>query len=80
MLYFPYPANDGKHKFYVYTRSGRKVFFGDIRYEHYTDGHKDPKRKQRYIDRHKKREDWSNPDTPAFWSYKYLWSYPHMNT
>jgi len=79
MLYYPYPANDGKHKYYVYTRSGRKIFFGDIKYEDYTI-HKDPKRKQRYIDRHKKREDWSNPDTPAFWSRWLLWEKPTLKS
>jgi hypothetical protein len=39
---------------------------------------KDEERKQRYIARHKKNEDWtkSGIDTPGFWAYRYLWSYP----
>jgi hypothetical protein len=24
--YHPYPANDGKHKYYIITKSGRKVY------------------------------------------------------
>jgi hypothetical protein len=40
--------------------------------------HKDEARKQRYIDRHKRNETWtkSGIDTPGWWSYKFLWSYP----
>ena len=37
---------------------------------------KDPKRKALYIQRHQKREDWSNPLTPGFWSRWYLWEEP----
>jgi hypothetical protein len=75
MLYYPYPANDGKHKFYIFNSTGRKIYFGDIRYENYTT-HKDPERKRLYISRHVKREDWTNPDKAGYWSYKYLWLYP----
>ena len=24
-IYYPYPANDGKHKFYIITKSGKKL-------------------------------------------------------
>ena len=77
MLYHPYPANDGKHKYYIITSSSRKVYFGAKGYSDYTI-HKDPKRKQRYIERHKDKENWtkSGIDTAGWWSYKYLWSYP----
>ena len=44
--YYPYPANDGKHKYYIITKSGRKVLFGAAGYTK----HKDKDRKQRYID------------------------------
>jgi hypothetical protein len=33
--YHPYPANDGKHKYYIITKSGRKFLFGAIGYEHF---------------------------------------------
>lgn len=74
-IYYPYAANDGKHKYYIITNSGKKVYFGAVGYEHYTDGHLDEKRKQAYIRRHKKNENWDNPNTAGFWSYRYLWLY-----
>lgn len=74
-IYYPYAANDGKHKYYIITKTGKKVYFGAVGYEHYTDGHLDEKRKQAYIRRHKKNENWDNPNTAGFWSYRYLWLY-----
>ena len=78
MLYHPYPANDGKHKYYIITSSSRKVYFGAKGYEHFSSGHKDPKRKQRYIERHKDKENWtkSGIDTAGFWSRWLLWNKP----
>ena len=38
--------------------------------------HRDPARKQRYLNRHRRREDWTNPTTPGFWSRWYLWEEP----
>ena len=75
--YYPYPANDGKHKYYIITASGKKVYFGAIGYEDYTI-HKDPIRKARYIARHKNKENWtkSGINTAGWWSVKLLWSYP----
>jgi hypothetical protein len=26
--YYPYPANDGKHKYYKISKSGRKIYSG----------------------------------------------------
>ena len=77
LKYHPYPANDGKHKYYIITNSGRKIYFGAAGMSDFTI-HKDVARKQRYIDRHKKNEDWSKSgvDTPGWWSLKFLWSYP----
>ncbi len=51
--YYPYPATDGKHKYYIITDTGRKVSFGAKGYSDYT-MHRDDDRKQRYINRHKK--------------------------
>ena len=53
-MYYPYPANDGKHKYYIITDTGKKLLFGAYGYSDYTI-HKDEKRKQRYISRHKKK-------------------------
>lgn len=77
--YYPYPANDNKHKYYIITRSGKKVMFGALGYDDFTK-HKDEARKQRYIDRHRhsKNENWtkSGIDTAGFWSRWLLWNKP----
>ena len=38
--------------------------------------HKDPERKKRYINRHKKRENWNDPMTAGALSRYILWQYP----
>ena len=79
--YYPYPANDGKHKYYIITKSGRKVLFGAAGYEHFSSGHKDEDRKQRYISRHKNNENWSKSgiDSAGFWSRWLLWHKPTIS-
>ena len=75
-FYYPYKADDGKHKYYIITKSGRKVFFGAAGYSDFTK-HKDEDRKQRYISRHKNEAKfWNDPDTSSYWALKYLWTYP----
>jgi len=73
LKYHPYPANDGKHKYYIITNSGKTVKFGSFNMSDFT-LHKDVARKQRYIDRHRKNESkfWnkSGIDTPSWWSLK----------
>lgn len=53
----------------------RTIPFGAKGYSDFTI-HKDPTRKQRYIQRHQKTEHWNNPLTPGFWSRWYLWEEP----
>ena len=53
----------------------RTIPFGAKGYTDYTIN-KDPKRKELYLQRHQKREDWNNPLTPGFWSRWYLWEEP----
>ena len=79
--YYPYPAHDNKHKYYIITSSGRKVYFGAKAYSDFTI-HKDPARKQRYIDRHKEKENWtkSGIDTAGFWARWLLWNKPTIET
>jgi hypothetical protein len=36
----------------------------------------DEERKIRYLNRHKKREDWEDPNTAGYWSRWFLWEYP----
>ena len=57
--------------------NGKKVSFGASGYEDYTT-HGDAERKERYLKRHKKNEDWSDPYTAGFWSRWLLWSKPSM--
>ena len=77
LKYHPYPANDGKHKYYIITNSGKKIYFGAAGMSDFTK-HKDKARKQRYIDRHKKNETWteSGIETTGFWSRWLLWNKP----
>ena len=75
--YYPYPANDGKHKYYIITNQNKKVYFGAAGYSDFPT-HKDEARKQRYINRHKNNENWgkSGIDTAGFWSRWLLWNLP----
>ena len=53
----------------------KKISFGAVGYSDYTI-HKDPERKERYIARHIKREDWnkSGVKTAGYWSKHLLWN------
>ena len=76
-IYYPYKSNNKNKKFFIVTSSGKKVHFGDNRYQHYTEGHLDESRRKAYVNRHKAKEDWSKSgiDTAGFWSYHYLWHF-----
>ena len=68
--------SDNKNKKYKAVIDNKKtIHFGAKGYEDFTT-HKDKDRKQRYIDRHKKREDWgaSGVDTAGFYSKHVLWN------
>jgi len=73
--YYPYIAKDGKHKFYIITKTEKKVYFGAAGYSDFTK-HKNEDRKNRYILRHQTNEDWgkSGIDTAGFWSRWLLWN------
>jgi len=49
-------------KFDAVIDGNKTVSFGASGYSDYTQ-HKDPERKQRYLNRHKKKENWSDPKT-----------------
>jgi hypothetical protein len=72
------PANDNKYK-YIATllnkETGREksIKFGAFGMEDYTI-HKDDKRKDNYIARHRVRENWNDPLTAGFWSKHILWN------
>jgi hypothetical protein len=75
--YYPYLANDGKHKYYIVTKSDKKIYFGQASASDFTH-HKNEERKNRYILRHQKNEEWgkSGIDTAGFWSRWLLWNKP----
>lgn len=76
ILYYPYRSDRSNKKFYIINDEYKKVYFGDSRYDHYTQGHLNEKRKQLYIKRHEKNEDFNNPNSAGFWSRWFLWEYP----
>jgi hypothetical protein len=65
----------GKKYMVVIENEGKTktIHFGASGYEDYTTS-KDDERKQRYLDRHRAREDWTNPLTAGFWSRWILWN------
>ena len=71
------PSNDAVHKYFAMYLDAdmkpHKIYFGAKGYEDYTTS-KDKKRKQLYIDRHKKREDWTDAMTAGFWAKHILWN------
>ena len=67
-----------KYDAYIKTKdSSETISFGAKGYEDFTT-HQDPKRKERYIARHKKREDWTKSgfDSAGFYSKHILWNKP----
>ena len=75
LTYYPYVSDVPNKKFYIITNKGRRVYFGDSRYEHFTEGHLNEIRRKAYMNRHKKNENWNNIDSAGFWSYHYLWRF-----
>lgn len=66
-------------KFMVKLSDGKIIHFGAAGMSDYT-LHKDLKRKQAYILRHKANEDWnkSGLETAGFWSRWILWNKPSL--
>ena len=79
--YYPYQANDNKHKYYIITKNEKKIYFGAAGYSDFTQ-HKNEERKNRYILRHEKNENWtkSGIDSAGFWSRWLLWNKPTIKS
>ena len=75
--YWPYKSDKPEKKYYIITKSDKKIYFGQANASDFT-LHKNEARKQLYINRHKNNENWtkSGIDTAGFWAFRYLWSYP----
>lgn len=73
------PARDNIHKYVAVIELDdgrtRTVRFGAAGMSDFTK-HKDEARKERYLDRHRAREDWNDPLTTGFWSRWLLWNKP----
>ena len=70
--------SDRKGKKYQADINGKRtIHFGAAGYEDYTI-HKNPQRKERYIQRHKGKEDWTKEGiaTPSYLSRFVLWNKP----
>jgi len=72
-MYKLYDSTRADKKFMVITPSGKKIHFGQKGAEDYTN-HLDEARKQRYIARHQKNEDWSDLNSAGFWARYLLWN------
>ena len=73
-------SNNPKKKYdayFIVDDKPKVVSFGASGYSDFT-LHHDEKRKERYINRHKKNENWtkSGIDTAGFWSVHLLWNKP----
>ena len=62
-----------KEKKYMVKVNNRTIHFGSAGMSDYTK-HKDPVRKERYLKRHAKRENWNDPNTAGFWARWILWN------
>lgn len=64
--------------FYKNEKIIKTIHFGANGYSDFTI-HKNNERKQRYINRHKKRENWENPCTAGSLSRYILWENPSLS-
>ena len=62
-------------KFDAIIDGKKTISFGAKGYSDFTQ-HKDPERKQRYLNRHKKNENWNDPKTAGFYAKHILWNKP----
>ena len=68
---------DKKYKAVIQQPSGRTktIQFGAAGMSDYTI-HKDKERKERYLNRHKKTENWNDYNTAGFYATNILWNKP----
>jgi hypothetical protein len=58
--YYPYQANDNKHKYYIITKNEKKIYFGAAGYSDFTQ-HKNKDRQQNYKKRSSNiKGNWKN--------------------
>ena len=70
------PSDKPNKKYRARIDGTRSVYFGQAGASDFTI-HKDPERKQRYLNRHRgMNEDWTNPSTAGFYATNLLWNKP----
>jgi len=74
-----------KGKKYMAKMPDKTIHFGAKGYEDFiqrglrpTASHKDENRKENYLKRHRKNEDWNDPSTAGFWARHMLWTKPTL--
>ena len=72
--YYPFKSDKVGKKYYIITNDNKNVYFGASEYEHFTSDHLNERRRLNYISRHRKNEDWGDPNTAGYWSMWFLWS------
>lgn len=71
-------ANDDVHKYVaIFDNPPQRISFGALGYEDFTT-HGDTKRKQAYLRRHRRNEDWNDPRTAGALSRWILWNKPSI--
>ena len=71
------PSHIKNKKFDAVINNNKTIPFGQAGASDMTQ-HKNEDRKKRYIDRHKKNENWNNPYTAGFYSRWILWDKPTL--
>lgn len=71
------PSKNKNKKFDAIIDNKKTISFGAKGYSDYTI-HKDDERRQRYINRHKKNEDWTDYKTAGFYAKNILWNKPSI--
>ncbi len=67
------PSNKSGKKYKAIINNKKTIHFGAQGASDFT-LHKDEARKQRYIERHRKNEDWTDPKTAGFYAKHILWN------
>ncbi len=70
-------STNPKKKYTAIVDNKKSINFGQKGFFDFTQ-HKDEARKNRYIQRHAKNEDWSNPLTAGFYSRWITWEKPTL--
>jgi hypothetical protein len=69
------PSTRADKKYQAIIDHHKTVHFGSKGASDFT-LHKNEARKKRYEDRHRKHEDWTNPETAGFYAKNILWNKP----